>query len=82
MSEGRPYIPVNCNFYDELEALATLSKPCELIFQTEGAKTSIKGIIKDLYVREGIEYLKMDSGLEIRLDALVQVDGKIPANYC
>ena len=76
------YIPINCNFYDELEALATLGKKCDILFLREEARVTLTGVIKDLYTREGVEYLKMDSGLEIRLDKLVQVDGKIPSNYC
>ena len=82
MNEDKTYTPINCDFYDELEALATLSKTAEVVFATQGAETRVKGIIKDLYVREGVEYLKMDSGLEIRLDQLREVDGKIPSNYC
>ena len=76
------YTPVNCNFYDELEALATLGKRCEIIFLNEEGRVTLTGIIKDLYTRDGVEYLRMDSGLVIRLDKLVQVDGKIPSNYC
>ena len=76
------YTPVNCNFYDELEALATLGKRSEIIFLADGARVTVTGVIKDLYTRDGVEYLKMDSGLVIRLDQLAQVDGKIPSNYC
>lgn len=82
MPEAKPYIPINCNFYDELEALATLSRPALIVYKTAGAEIRLKGIIKHLYVREKVEYLKMDNGLEIRLDQLVEVDGKIPSNYC
>lgn len=82
MAGSDNYIPINCNFYDELEALATLSRRAEIVYKAEGAAIRIKGIIKDLYVKEKVEYLKLESGLEIRLDELVEVDGKIPSNYC
>ena len=77
------YIPINCNFYDELEALATMKKTCQIIFRHEnGGISTIRGVIFDLYTRNKIEYLTLDSGLEIRLDKLMEVDGKIPGNYC
>ena len=76
------YKPVSCDFYDELEALATMKKRCDIIFMQQGGRSQIKGTIADLYTREKVEYLKTDSGLEIRLDNLVQVDGKIASNYC
>ena len=76
------YKPVSCDFYDELEALATLKKNCDIIFMNNGGKSQIQAKIADLYTREKVEYLKTDSGLEIRLDNLVQVDGKIASNYC
>ena len=76
------YKPVSCDFYDELEALATLKKSCDIIFMNDGGKSQIRARIADLYTREKVEYLKTASGLEIRLDKLLQVDGKIASNYC
>jgi Rho-binding antiterminator len=76
------YKPVNCDFYDELEALATKHKSVEMIFNNNGAKSVIKATISDLYTREKVEYLKTNSGLEIRLDKLVEVDGKQASAYC
>jgi Rho-binding antiterminator len=77
------YTPVNCDFYDELEALATLKKDCEIKFKGDNdGISSIKGKIADLYTHEHIEYMKTDTGLEIRLDKLVEVDGKRPEQYC
>ncbi len=76
------YKPVNCDFYDELEALATQKKNCAIRFKgdNEGI-SSIQAKIADLYTHEHIEYMKTDSGLEIRLDKLVEVDGKKPEQY-
>ena len=76
---NKQYQPVNCNFYDDLETLATLHKKCEIIFWSDnGAKSVLYDQILDLYARDGIEYLKLSSGLEIRLDKLVEIDGKRP----
>jgi Rho-binding antiterminator len=76
------YKPVSCDFYDELEALATMKKTCDITFLNEGGKARIRGSIAYLYTREKVEYLKTNAGLEIRLDKLIEVDGKIASNYC
>lgn len=77
------YQPINCNFYDELEALATMKRTCRIIFRhEEGGTSTITGRISDLYIREKAEYLRLDNGMEIRLDRLLEVDGKRPAGYC
>jgi Rho-binding antiterminator len=71
------YKPVNCDFYDELEALATFKRDCEIIFRADNdAKSIIRGKILDLYTREQVEYMKLDNDLEIRLDQIIEIDGK------
>ena len=71
------YKPISCDYYDELEALATMKKKVEIVFRAEnGGKSILLGRITDLYTRDKIEYMKLDSGLEIRLDTLIEVDGK------
>jgi len=82
MTNDQPYTPVSCDYYDELEALATRHKPVEIIFINNGGKSVIRAQIANLYTRDKMEYLVTDSGLEIRLDQLVQVDGKLSSNYC
>ena len=36
----------------------------------------VEGLIADLYARDGVEYLRMAAGEELRLDWLVSVDAK------
>lgn len=77
------YQPTNCDFYDVLEELATLRKHSNITFRSEnGGTTILKGRITDLYTRDKVEFLKLDNGLEIRLDALIEVDGKRASHYC
>jgi transcriptional antiterminator Rof (Rho-off) len=77
------YKSVSCGFYDELGALAVSHKSCEIIFWNEnGAKTITRDSIKNLYSKEGVEYLETGNGAKIRLDRLSQVDGKTPNNQC
>jgi Rho-binding antiterminator len=80
---NREYKPIHCDFYEELEALATLHKSSEIVFRNKsGARSVIHERIAYLYTRDGVERLRTASGLEIRLDHLIQVDGKILANNC
>jgi Rho-binding antiterminator len=79
----RSYTPISCSFYDELEALATLRQPAVIRYAGEQGKTvEAQGRIKDFFIRDRAEYLLLDSGLEIRLDDITSVNGKIMGNYC
>jgi Rho-binding antiterminator len=76
------YKPVNCDFYDELEALATLKKESEIVFRADNeAKSIIRGRILDLYTRDRVEYMKLNNGLEIRLDRIIEINGKKQKDY-
>ncbi len=76
------YIPISCEFYDELEAISTLRKIVEIEFLTEsGVNNNILGKIVNLYNSDKVEYMVLESGLEIRLDRLISVDGKRLSDY-
>jgi Rho-binding antiterminator len=76
------YKPVNCDFYDELETLATIKKDSEIVFRADNeAKSVIRGRIVDLYIRDKVEYMKLNNGLEIRLDRIIEIDGKKRKDY-
>lgn len=80
----QPYRPISCAFYDELEARATTRQRCDVVYQNpaEPAPTTVAGVIADLYLRDKVEFMRLASGEEIRLDWLVSVDGKLLAGYC
>ncbi|WP_073110964.1 hypothetical protein [Hymenobacter daecheongensis] len=85
MSQPEPeYHPISCSFYDELEARATTRQPCTLTYRPEPdtPPSTTHGIIQDLFIREKVEYLRLENGLEIRLDTLVAVDDKELRHYC
>ena len=71
------YVPINCSYYDELEALATLKRKSVIQYHDlDGNETKIEGIIKDFRADNGVEYMIMEDGKEIRLDKLYAVNGK------
>ncbi|MDP4151253.1 MAG: hypothetical protein Q8937_20545 [Bacteroidota bacterium] len=74
---------VDPGFIEELEMLATLNRPCEIIFRSgNDARTVIRDRIAAVDAREGREWLVTGSGLVIGLAKLVEVDGKRPLDRC
>lgn len=70
------YQPIDCDYYDRLEAWATMHTVCLLVFRDEqGVEQTVSGRIEDLYALNKVEYLRMDNGLLIRLDQLLSVNG-------
>lgn len=80
----KPYQPISCSFYDELEARVTTGPLCTLTYriQPDTPPSTYHGTIQDLYIRDKVEYLRLHDGFELRLDALVTVDDKELRNYC
>lgn len=76
------HIPVNIDLYQELEILAATGKSCELIFKHHESHTAVRGKIEDIFTRDEKAFLRMDSGLEILLDSIIQLDAKIITGYC
>ena len=77
------YTPINCDYYDRLEAWATMRTVCLLRFyDEEGEEHEVSALIKDLYVLNKAEYLLADNGLVIRLDRLIAVNNiPVPKSY-
>jgi Rho-binding antiterminator len=70
------YIPINCEFHDRLEDLATLRKPAVIHYLDENQATQqVEAVIKDVFSREGEEFIALNTGDLIRLDRLIEVDG-------
>jgi Rho-binding antiterminator len=85
----KTYRPISCDFHSELELFAMRQQPVEITYRTfasptgaDGNETTICEAIKDLYTRNGEEFLLLPDGSEIRLDQLVSVGGKVLASYC
>lgn len=72
-----PYRPIDCALHDELQLRALRRTVVSLSFREEGrgGVRSVSGRLVDVRTRNGAEYLSLESGAEIRLDLLVEVDG-------
>jgi len=75
------YIPISCNLYDEFEALATLGKQVHIHYDLDQIRTCVEGFIKDFRIRNKVEYMILESGLEIRLDHLISVNDLIMSDW-
>lgn len=70
------YVPINCNFHDHLEALATLRKQCRIVYQTpDGNIIETRDTIANLYTKNKEEFAVLGSGEIIRLDTIIEADG-------
>lgn len=70
------YIPIDCHFYDELEALATLREEALILYVADsGENLTVTSLIKDFFIVDKVEYMLLANGMEIRLDAIVSVNG-------
>lgn len=71
------YQPIDCNYYDELVLLAMRKKKIAIVYRISDSKiTTIETVIRDIYTKEKEEFILTESGLPIRLDKLISVDGK------
>ena len=70
------YIPISCSYYDRLEAWAVRREILTIIYANseDGEAQTIEGVIVDLYSKEKAEYLRLNTGETIRLDALQSVN--------
>ena len=66
------YTPIDCSLHDRIEDLATRRERVVITYVIEsGEVVSSEDVITDWVVRDGAEYLRTASGLEIRLDRIV-----------
>lgn len=73
---------VDCDFHDELEALATLRQQCRIVYRNAVDKVvEVQERIVDVYAVNKADFLSLKDGTEIRLDRIVSVNGK-PIAYC
>lgn len=79
----KSYQPIDCNYYDRLEAWATMRTICQIVFRDETAKEQeISARIVDVYALNKVEYMRLDNGLVIRLDSLISVNNIPLPDHC
>jgi Rho-binding antiterminator len=75
--KSQPYKPISCSFHDRLESIAVLRKVVKIIFMDEaGNRQEITSQIVDFKNHDGAEFMVLPDGQIIRLDKIINVDGK------
>lgn len=78
----KTYKPIDCGFYDHLEAAATIKKYVKLQYFTEIREfITVMAVVKNLYTKDGEEFLVLSTGDEIRLDRIVRIDEVTSPTY-
>ena len=69
------YAPIDCHFYDQLEAAATQRRRVALQYFNDLRQLCLEsGVIDTFFIRDKAEFLRLKSGEEIRLDYLIRLD--------
>lgn len=77
-----PYVPVSCEVYDTLEDCAVRRRQCDIFYRDDAGQTvTIRDRIVSLSIQDKAEYVCLESGACVRLDALIELNGMpLPAN--
>jgi Rho-binding antiterminator len=74
--------PINFDFYDELEAAASLNQSCEITYRDDsGEEQYVISPINDIYTEHGVEYVRLDNKLIVRLEQITSVNGKTEKSH-
>jgi Rho-binding antiterminator len=76
------YQPIDCNFYDILEATAVKKAVAEIEFSTEVGNQIIQSRILNLFTKNKEEFMVLENDLTIRLDQIVSVNGEELKGFC
>jgi Rho-binding antiterminator len=76
------YQPIDCNFYDILEATAVKKSIAEIVFATEGVHQTVNSRILNLFTKNKEEFMVLENDLTIRLDQIVSVNGEVLKGFC
>ena len=73
------YQPIDCGFYDTLEAAATQRRRVALQYFNDLRQLCLdSGVIDTFFIHNKVEYLRLKSGEEIRLNHIIRLDD-VPA---
>jgi Rho-binding antiterminator len=77
-----PYVPIDCEFHDVLEATATRRATVVIRFLDDAGLPQQRDTrIVTLSAHDGIEYAELATGERVRLDRLLTVDGIALADF-
>lgn len=71
-NKAKEYTPIACHLHDHIESSIVKRQKVHITFEAPGSgeTVSCETIIIDWYVKEGTEYIVLESGRHLRLDYL------------
>ena len=69
------YLPIDCSLHDRVEDLAVRRKIVRIRHEDDAGPAELDDSIADWFARDGVEYLRTGSGMTIRLDRVLEIDG-------
>ncbi len=76
MTHPPTYVPIDCGLHDELQLLVMRGRTVEIRVSEGSSVRTLVDRLTDVYTREGAEWVSLASGDTIRLDRLIEVDGR------
>jgi transcriptional antiterminator Rof (Rho-off) len=77
------YAPIACSAREELLPLAASHRACAIRYRDAAhEEQEARAVIKDVYTRGDEEFLRLSTGLEVRLDHLIAVEGTLLQPSC
>lgn len=71
----QPYQPIDCDLYDELISLIMRRQRCTIVYRNaDNQKTVVDDQLVDVYSQNQQEFVRLQNGTTIRLDALIRVN--------
>lgn len=75
-TKGKVYQPIDCNYYDRIEAAIVQKKVCELIYlDKDGEEAFILTRLSDTLTKNKEEFVILYSGEPIRMDRIISLNG-------
>lgn len=72
----KDYEPIACHLYDELESAAVTAKECAIQYENSKQEIiSVEDRIADVIQENKQEFILLKSGVKIRLDQLIKING-------
>jgi len=76
MDELPRYQPIACSLHDRIEDAAVRGRFVDIVFATpDDTQDTVNDRIVDWFSRDGEEFLTTASGLIVRLDRIISIDG-------
>ena len=64
-----------CGLYEQVELWSMRRTAVKVVFEnTEGSSQEVKGVITDVYVRNKVEYIQMNTDLDIETSSIKGIE--------